>query len=113
MYKAEWGQKFICPECSQKFYSMGKIEGLSCPSCKADYDVQANRKLRNNQILKAPTPVKPTLDDEVIVENNAPADDIFTEEDDDTDVPIITKAPIIDDGDNEDDTPAVKSTETE
>ena len=114
MYKPEWGQKFVCPECSQKFFSMGKIKDIACPSCNNDYDIQANRKLRNNQMLKMATPVKPTLDDEVIVAEAAVADDdIFTEENDDDDVPIVKTAPIIEDGDSEDDKSAVQSTETE
>ncbi len=117
MYKVEWGQKFICPDCSQKFYSMGKTEGLTCPACNSEYDIQANRKLRNNQMLKHTAPVKPVLDDEVIVPDVdvdvvVADDDVFVEDDDSADaVPLIKKSTVVDDDDtDEDNTPVIKST---
>ncbi|MCH9844113.1 MAG: FYDLN acid domain-containing protein [Alphaproteobacteria bacterium] len=113
MYKADWGQKFICPDCSQKFYSMGKIEGLQCPACKKDYDIQANRKLRNNQMLKAPVAAKTALDDEVIVEEVI-ADDIFEEDvTSDDDVPVVKENKSTDDDDNEDADATLKSAKIE
>ena len=68
MYKSEWGLKFICPDCSSKFYSLGKAEKLSCPECGAAYNIEANRKLKNNQPMRtAANPPRPLLDDEVAV----------------------------------------------
>ncbi len=115
MYKADWGQKFICPDCSQKFYSMGKIEGLECPSCKKAYDIQANRKLRNNQMLKAPVAAKTVLDDEVIVEEETIVDDIFEEDTSgDDDVPVVKENKNTDDDGGDDDADAsLKSAKTE
>ncbi len=85
MYKPEWGQKFICPNCSAKFYSMGKTNHLNCPSCKNPYDIEANRKLKNSQPLRNPNiDAKSILDDEVKIETENLEDNIFVEEDEPT-----------------------------
>ena len=77
MYKESWGEKRICPMCSNQYYDLDRTE-LECPECGKEIEVttmsrpRRGRKPGSTNAAPLVNPVPPKAkekDDELDIEN--------------------------------------------
>ena len=70
MAKPEWGSKRTCPECSTRFYDLGKHQPVTCISCAHTWVPESLLKSKQQHVAAAPKPkpVEKTVGDEVEAE---------------------------------------------
>jgi uncharacterized protein (TIGR02300 family) len=106
--KAEWGTKRICPNCSARYYDLGKQLGdIVCPKCGTQFDPEAFLKTRRARVAAIPEKeIEPVAADDVeIAGDDAEAADgeegVAAEGDDEEEEELIEDASEL--GEDEDD----------
>ncbi len=106
MAKPEWGSKRTCPECSTRFYDLGKHQPVTCISCAHTWVPESLLKSKQQHVAVAPKPkpVEKTVGDEVEAEDKD-ADSKLHVKDADSKIDVDDKADdkLVPDSNKEDD----------
>ncbi len=90
MAKPEWGKKRSCPECGTRFYDLGKDDPVTCIECGHEWVpepvLKSKQPIPEEEVKKAEVEEEDLVDIEVDV-----AEDDFTLDDDDDEVPAVVK----------------------